>query len=143
MMRCFVALIWILLSTVAVGQELTQGSSPYWEWSPKQEYHAAAVRVSVPGGAGTGVIIEHKNRDGGTEGVLVLTNAHVVEAGQSRRYYNTATVTDRTVRRLPSMSLAFDLRLQRTLLFCTLHETALARGCDWLTSTPRSMHPWN
>lgn len=64
-------------------------NSPYWKWSDPASYHDSIVRVSVPNGAGTGVIIKTE----GT-GVIVLTNHHVVDvysAATVRTNYATST----------------------------------------------------
>lgn len=51
----------------------------FWQWSGEKPYHAAAVRVSGPGGAGgSGTLV-------GTTGnaTLCVTNHHVVQIGNS------------------------------------------------------------
>ncbi len=47
-----------------------------WKWSDRSEHHKAVVKISVPGGAGSGVMVQHDHG-----GALVVTAAHVIETG--------------------------------------------------------------
>jgi hypothetical protein len=60
-------------------------ANEWWNWTRPASYHKAIVRVSVPGAAGTGCIVDS---DG--EGIIVITNKHVIEGN------SVATVSDGT-----------------------------------------------
>jgi len=65
-----------------IARTAAEATTQLWDWSPKAEHHAAAVRVRCGAAGGSGVCVWS---DGST--LVVLTAAHVTEAPGPVRIY--------------------------------------------------------